>query len=105
MKNKSTVYHLKRWDGQVPVVGSKAEWLPEKIEFNYKEDDNERGEIHYFTVIGNMWDVEFNTGFKFYKAFETKEQADSFFQSFKKRYPNSIMYLREKKSTILKKHT
>jgi len=105
MKKYSKVYHLKKWDGQVPVVGSKAEWLPQQIEFNYDEDNNEREEIHYFTVIGNMWDVEFNTGFKFYKAFETEEQADIFFQAFIKKYPNSKMYLREKTSNILKKYT
>lgn len=32
-----------------------------------------------------MWDIEFNTGFKFSKSFETKEQAEKFFYEFKKK--------------------
>lgn len=104
MEKESKIYELKMWDGQIPIVGNNVEWLPSKVCFNNIEERKDEQELHYFTVIGNMWDIEFNVGFKFYKGFQTEEQADAFFQAFKKKYPHSKFYLREKTSTILKEY-
>jgi len=102
MNKEPKIYELNRWEGQMPMCGETAEYLPAKIQFENEESIRNDVLVHRYSVSGNMWDIEFNTGFKFTKSFEIRKQAEIFFFAFKKKYPHSRFGLFEIKQTILK---
>ena len=102
MEEKKDVFSLKRWDGQIFTTGHDVEWLPLKIKFGGEVLEPNDIDYHHYVVSGHMWDVEFNTGFKVHKVFETYEAANCFFNSFIKRYPHTRIKLRETKAIRLK---
>lgn len=105
MKKEPGIYELKKWEGQLfNLEGYDVEWLPSKVQFDHEEVICEEEHGHHFIVSGNVWDIEFNTGFRFHKAFYTEETAENFFQKMKERYPNSRFYMKEVLVTMKKKY-
>ena len=95
-------YEMEFWEGQLQLNGEFIEWLPNKIHFNHEIDDTKIENYCYYKVIGNIWDIEFNTGFKCFKIFDSIEHANSFFEKIIKKYPNSNLTIKVDTSTTVR---
>lgn len=101
---KDIEYTLTKWDGQISWYNEEAEFLTPKLIFRHKVSNKRSIQHAIIRVYGQIWDIEFNTSFKFGKAFEDMESASKFFDAFKEKYPNSKIYIQEELKVIQKSY-
>ena len=104
VNSEKSNYDLELWDGQLHWYTNDTEFLPPKISFGYTVRENNSVEHNLYLVKGEIWDDEFNTGFKFGKAFYELDKAELFFEKFKERYPNSKITIEHEYKITLKSY-
>ena len=99
MKEKE--FHLKPWPGQIWVKGETSEFLPPSITFYHKLEKCNSKIEHAFTVMGKIYDVDFNTSYILHKVFDNLKDAESYLNEAIKQHPYSNLKLSE---STLKRH-
>lgn len=94
------IYEMKTWPGQIMGYTMDTEFLPPKICFQHAVNNEPSVELDHIRVFGQIWDIEFNTGFWFGKAFKDMKSAKKFFNAFKKKYPDSKITIQKEKKEI-----
>ncbi|MGZ6519284.1 MAG: hypothetical protein ACXVED_16975, partial [Bacteroidia bacterium] len=90
IKSKTYPFPGEIWDGE------EFSDLPCEYSWLYKEDIEQETDDWTFLVYGFIVDEEINTTFRFKKGFKNAENANFFFDTFKKKYPKASLVIGKK---------